>query len=142
MFLAALFHDVGKLWDYTPYKKYHNGYEEAFFSLQEILNCFNRKEPNYMWELCWKGNPHKRLIHHISRSALCFQEAALKYNLSSEITDNILHAILSHHGLKEWGSPVAPKTRLAWLLHLCDGLSARMNDCNRVDAYLEKPQDH
>ena len=37
----------------------------------------------------------------------------------------------AHHGIRAWGSPVSPNTQLAWLLHLSDNLSARLNDCDR-----------
>ena len=37
------------------------------------------------------------------------------------------------HGQREWGSPVMPKSRVAWLLHLSDGISARMADCETTD---------
>jgi 3'-5' exoribonuclease len=97
VFLAALFHDVGKMWDYE-----------------------------WTDSSGWGGSWHKRNIHHISRSALVWNQVAIEHNL--EYADEILHAILAHHGLREWGSPVAPNSRLAWLLHLCDGLSARMDD--------------
>jgi 23S rRNA maturation-related 3'-5' exoribonuclease YhaM len=46
---------------------------------------------------------------------------------------NITHNILSHHGMREWGSPVAPATKEAWILHLCDNMSARLDDCNKHD---------
>jgi 3'-5' exoribonuclease len=97
LFLAALFHDVGKMWDY---------------------------EKNA--EQKWDAAAHKWNIHHISRSALVWNQVALEKDL--DFADEVLHAILSHHGLREWGSPVAPNSRLAWILHLCDGLSARMDD--------------
>jgi 23S rRNA maturation-related 3'-5' exoribonuclease YhaM len=48
----------------------------------------------------------------------------------SEI-DEVTHAILSHHGQREWGSPVRPATKLAWILHTCDMMSARVNDCDK-----------
>jgi 23S rRNA maturation-related 3'-5' exoribonuclease YhaM len=70
---------------------------------------------------------HKKRIHHITRSALIWGEIA-KDNRYKDI-DEVLHAILAHHGNKEFGSPVSPQTKLAWMLHLCDGISARMNDC-------------
>lgn len=103
LFLAALFHDVGKMWDYRPID---DTYKE------------------------WEGTTHKRMIHHISRSALVWQEAASKFSFLWD-KDEVLHAILAHHGMREWGSPVSPGTRLAWLLHLCDGISARMDDALR-----------
>jgi len=116
IFLAALFHDVGKMWDYEPV----SGWPSPVQS-----------------DTAWRGTIHKRRIHHISRSALVWSKAVESSNSCREIEDEITHAILSHHGRREWGSPVAPHTPLAWLLHLCDGISARMNDCERNDAYLE-----
>jgi 3'-5' exoribonuclease len=50
-----------------------------------------------------------------------------------DIEEEVLHAILSHHGMRQWGSPVAPKSRLAWLLHLADSMSARMADADTLD---------
>ncbi len=41
----------------------------------------------------------------------------------------LLHMLLSHHGKKEWGAPVLPKTPEAMLLHFCDQISATMQDC-------------
>lgn len=108
VFLAALFHDCGKMWDYAPSADGVN----------------------------WISTKHKRHIHHISRSALVFKEATLKYpvaGMTEEVVDEILHAILSHHGLREWGSPVAPNSKLAWLLHLCDNIAARLTDCETWD---------
>jgi len=108
LFLAALFHDSGKMWDYTPLDA---DYKD------------------------WQGNEHKRQIHHISRSGLLWHDAVHKAGMFLSEHDTVLHAILAHHGLREWGSPVAPATRLAWLLHLCDGMSARIDDCDSLDLF-------
>lgn len=106
--LAAMFHDCGKMFDYTPTD---NTYVD------------------------WTGNTHKRKIHHITRSALLWSGVAQKNGIGKEVEDDILHAIISHHGQREWGSPVGPSTKLAWILHLCDGLSARINDCEKFDGF-------
>lgn len=107
IYLSALFHDCGKMWDYEP-----------------INEDYTK----------WQGTDHKRLIHHISRSAITWNHAcafhAFRYG---KYSDRVTHNILSHHGLREWGSPVMPKTKAAWLLHLCDGISARMNDADKID---------
>ena len=104
IYLAALFHDVGKIWDYEPTDaEYQN----------------------------WQCAKHKKTIHHISRSAIIWSEAVKKANWAEPDIDDVLHAILAHHCMPDWGSPVMPRTRLAWLLHLCDALSARMDDCDR-----------
>lgn len=117
LFLSVLFHDAGKMYDY----KYNAGHVEG--------------EPDYV------SSPHKRIIHHISRSALIWSHAVVDYiEFSDKYHDVVLHNILAHHGHREWGSPVAPKTQAAWLLHLCDGISARMNDCDRLDLVHGKPK--
>jgi 3'-5' exoribonuclease len=109
IFLAGLFHDVGKLWDYGICGKDFRG------------------------DNVWIKTKHARNIHHISRSALVWSKAVDTTQLYMDEHDEILHAILSHHGQREWGSPVAPNSKLAWLLHLCDGISARMDDCEKID---------
>ena len=113
IFLAALYHDYGKLFDYKPVEG--TDYAE------------------------WTSTPHKKLVYHLSRSGLFWQSMSDFYIesvycldwLDEEFQLDVLHAILAHHGQKEWGSPVTPQTKLAWLLHLCDGISARMNDVDK-----------
>jgi len=105
LYLAALFHDIGKVYDY------------------ELII----KDP-----ACWRKSTHARQTHHITRSALIWNEAKNKYNFP-DVEDEVLHAILSHHGRREYGSPVSPNTRLAWTLHLCDSISARLNDYGTHD---------
>jgi 3'-5' exoribonuclease len=111
LFLAALFHDAGKMDAYrivptvpeTPYAK-------------------------------WETAPFARLIYHIPGSATIWTEACMKAKVKEkDLHNKVLHAILAHHGSREAGSPVAPKTREAWLVHLCDGISARMDDADTWD---------
>jgi 23S rRNA maturation-related 3'-5' exoribonuclease YhaM len=104
LFYAALFHDLGKVNDYAP------------------VDGMDYQE--------WESSDHKRHIHHISRSAIIWHDFATKNNIPE---DAVLHAILAHHGQREWGSPVGPNTKLAWMLHLCDGISARMYDAETWD---------
>ena len=102
IFLAALWHDYGKVWDYEPTA-----------------------------DGGWKNTSHKYRIHHIQRSAFEFQRAVITQNrdvdwLSTVDQDEIVHAILAHHCEPEWGSAVRPQTKLAWILHTCDQMSARV----------------
>lgn len=106
LFLAALFHDYGKIYDYEPIDD---------ISLEPYTN--------------WKSTSHRYKIHHISRSFLHWNKLAEKYKISQDVIDEVGHAILAHHGQRLWGSPVEPKTQLAWILHGCDLLSARVDDC-------------
>lgn len=105
LYFAALFHDIGKTFDYYRL----DGPSDS-----------------------WSATIHKRKIHHISRSCFIFNSIieSEKYDGLFNVgeIDHILHIILSHHGQKEWGSPVQPQTKEAWILHLCDSLSARCDD--------------
>lgn len=105
--VAGLFHDIGKLWDYK---------------------FLSDAEKDHQWVSTWD----KRHIYHISRSGIEWSLAVERTGLYKEESDEILHAILAHHGQKAWGSPVEPKTQLAYLLHLSDNLSARMNDWQTI----------
>lgn len=121
LFLAVLFHDFGKLWDYEPILN---------------LNCegidpYRNEEWLKHRIIGWRGTPHKRRINHVSRSNMQWIAAANEYRIDGEIVDDISHAILSHHGCREWGSPVSPNTPMAWVLHLADMASARLDECAR-----------
>jgi len=105
LFLAALFHDIGKIHDYRP--------------LDEKLEE-------------WESTEHKTKIHHIYRSAAIWEENAKRLNYKQDYIDDVSHAILAHHGCPEWGSPVKPQTKLAWLLHLCDNISAQMYNLKKA----------
>jgi len=77
--------------------------------------------------------PHDRLIHHINRSALMWSHDAIKFpEVYSNFHDAVLHCILSHHGRREWGSSVAPNSREAWLVHIADMMSARMDGYDKL----------
>jgi 23S rRNA maturation-related 3'-5' exoribonuclease YhaM len=115
LFLSAFFHDVGKMHDYKP----------AIWALSD------NGELDYS---TWESTSHKRLIHHISRSGIMWAEnAKLNDDIYEKYFDKVLHAILAHHTCREAGSPVAPKSRVAWMVTLCDNLSARINDADTWD---------
>jgi 3'-5' exoribonuclease len=65
-----------------------------------------------------------RTIGHVAGSALAFSFHAAG-GLPPAKRDAIVHCILSHHGRREWGSPVEPATREAWILHASDMLSSK-----------------
>jgi 3'-5' exoribonuclease len=49
-----------------------------------------------------------------------------------DLVYGILHAILAHHGRKEWGSPVEPQTIEALLVHQADQFSSRIGGFQRL----------
>lgn len=101
--VAGLFHDVGKIWDYEK-----TGYPS---------------EGSPMWH----KTTHHKMVRHVSRSFSEFvkhHSLFPNHGLSPEQIENIEHCILSHHGRREWGSPVEPVTPEALLLHQADYFSA------------------
>ena len=47
-------------------------------------------------------------------------------NIDHKKLDGIIHIIASHHNLKEWGSPVEPRTPEAWIVHFAENLSSKI----------------
>ena len=66
-------------------------------------------------------------IGHVVGSALCFENNAFKFNVDKDDIKAIIHIILSHHGKKEWGSPVEPQTTEAVIVHNADMVSSYVN---------------
>lgn len=48
-------------------------------------------------------------------------------SFDTDLERQILHIILSHHGKKEFGSPITPQTPEAWAVHLVDMCDAHLN---------------
>ncbi len=48
----------------------------------------------------------------------------------------VLHIILAHHGSLEHGSPIAPATREAVLVHMIDNLGGRLGSFDRLERQL------
>jgi 3'-5' exoribonuclease len=65
-----------------------------------------------------------RLYGHVSLGMNWFRDKTS--GLSLRIVDELLHIIASHHGTREWGAIVEPKTANAVAVHLADLTSARM----------------
>ena len=67
---------------------------------------------------------YRKLINHVSGSAMEFDFHARVVGVPQETRDRVEHLLLSHHGRKEWGSPVEPLTAEAFILHAADMMSA------------------
>ena len=73
-----------------------------------------------------------KLLGHISIMVSEIRYVAEKHNIHSEVPILLEHMILSHHGEQEFGSPVPPLTREAFLLHAVDDLDAKMTMINKA----------
>lgn len=96
---GAFLHDVGKV---------------VCYKLAE------KPEPGRPYE----STKESKMFHHIPIGFHMVASAAESMGLGEESYYDILHIILSHHGRKEWSSPVTPKTPEAFIVHKADFLDA------------------
>src|SRR5881398_2210878 len=107
---GTLFHDSGKLWE-NPLPE--NGFVMNFDERGELVGhiSIGLELVNALWR------------------KLSAENAEAWENLapaSEDVRVHLLHLIASHHGEKELGSPVFPKTPEAMALHYIDNLDARL----------------
>ena len=73
-----------------------------------------------------------KLLGHIVRGVVNIQTAAEKTGASLKKAMLLQHMILSHHGIPEYGSPMAPKFPEAEVLHTIDTLDARLYEMDEA----------
>lgn len=97
---GAILHDIGKV------RTYHVG------------NGFD-------------GTDEGKLIGHLVLGAQMVEQAIGKVKHpddehSHEIRNKLIHLLVSHHGIMEWGSPIEPLTVEACILHHADNMDAQI----------------
>lgn len=101
--MAAIWHDYGKIHEYVSV-------EIDDGSTEWINTDFSKKIGHLVWS--WSE------FYNDSTA------------LSVEDRLDIGHAILAHHGRREWGSAKDPQTKLAFILHTADMLSMKEGSCD------------
>ncbi|BAS26584.1 3'-5' exoribonuclease YhaM family protein [Limnochorda pilosa] len=100
---AVLLHDVGKLEEYA------------------------------MDGMAFRQTDLGRLYGHLYQGARWVeQEAAAIDGFPEPLAQELIHCILSHHGLQEHGAVVVPQTLNAQVLHYADLVSARLNQFRQL----------
>lgn len=79
-----------------------------------------------------------KLLGHISIGVDEVRNACRELNITSETGLLLEHMILSHHGEKDFGSPVPPLTKEAIILHTVDDLDSKMNIVSAALANVEE----
>lgn len=69
--------------------------------------------------------PADALMGHIYISAVALQREMERREIEQSHIERVVHIVLSHHGQKEWGSPVLPCSQEAMLVHFLDNMSAK-----------------
>jgi len=107
---SAILHDIGKMRTYEHIDENNIEYNELGHFMEHLV------VGSMMVRDVWKD--------------IGLDENDTKLNL-------ILHCILSHHGQREWGSPVVPTTIEAQIVHLADMVDSRIglfeNQVNEYD---------
>lgn len=84
------------------------------------------KAIEYTMEESFEYSEDGRLVGHIIRAIVMVEKAAAELDFPENDLRHLVHLIASHHGTREWGSPVVPKTIEAILLHQLDLLDSRV----------------
>ncbi|WP_445001769.1 DNA-binding protein [Exiguobacterium alkaliphilum] len=120
--LGILFHDIGKLYEYSHLLSSPRRFENLFAvtGTSETTGI--------------SINPMGSLIGHMPYGGLLFEKSQRQsgVTLPLDVHHRIWHMILSHHGKREWGSSVLPATVEGWLLHFIDLLDARYEKWARI----------
>ncbi len=81
-----------------------------------------------------------RLLGHISIGTnFVMEKISQLTDFPDELKQQLLHCILSHHGLKERGSPVVPMTLEALILNFADDLDSSVAAFQRIMAKEKEP---
>jgi 3'-5' exoribonuclease len=107
---GILFHDCGKLWENALPE---NGFVMSYDERGELMGhiSIGLELVNSLWRKlnAEKADAWKNLVP-----------------ASEDVRLHLLHLIGAHHGEREFGSPVSPKTPEAMALHYIDNLDARL----------------
>lgn len=72
------------------------------------------------------------LVGHITLGVILLRDAAAAIpGFPPDLLTELQHLVLSHHGSKEFGSPVEPMTLEAFILAACDDLDAKLHQVSR-----------
>ncbi len=84
-------------------------------------------------ELSYDYSDQGRFLGHVVLTdRLLTDKIAQLPDFPQHLANTLSHAVLSHHGQREWGAPVLPLTPEACALHYADNLAARVQGFQQV----------
>jgi 3'-5' exoribonuclease len=155
--------EVGRRWHVAPAAKYYHqayrhGLLEHCLSVAQGVSAMAARFPGIDRDIAVTGallhdvgkvdaytasgdaielTDHGKLLGEISIGYYLVRRAIESIDgFPPEESQAVLHIILSHHGLLEHGSPVAPCTREATLVHTIDKLGGTLGSFDRLEKSL------
>ncbi len=98
-----------------------------------ILHDIGKIEEYHQDSISFDFTDRGKLVGHISIGKEMFdQKMAALADFPPALKLELEHMMLTHHGMREWGSPEVPKTIHAFALFHADLVSARMNQFVKI----------
>lgn len=116
MVAAAVLHDYAKIWAYQLLVRQCSKVDGKC-DLGMDGCCV------YCHQTMYVKTEQERKVGHVVESWRLFMAQAEMHGLDGNLMLEVGHAMLAHHGRREWGSPVEARTREAFALHAADMLS-------------------
>lgn len=79
--------------------------------------------------------PYRHLIRHVAGSVMMAAAVVGDAWITDERYRQITHAMLAHHGRKEFGSPIEPQTPEAFCVHWADMMSLMQGQAHTADQF-------
>lgn len=122
---ACLWHDLAKIWEYEKKEGTRSELpDKSLVIFEHVLDDAGESpEDTIRW---WQATDYYKNIYHITGSMAEFHHIASLHCVDQELMWKVEHAMLGHHGpVKEWGSPVAPTSLEALIVHNADMVSSK-----------------
>jgi len=82
------------------------------------------------YDVSFRYSAQGRLMGHLVKGAILIEEKIKEMEggaFPRTLADCLIHIIVSHHGLREYGCPILPATPEAYVVHYLDNIDSKIN---------------
>jgi 3'-5' exoribonuclease len=82
------------------------------------------------YDVSFRYSDQGRLMGHLVKGAILVEEKIKEMAggaFPRQLADCLIHIIVSHHGLREYGCPILPATPEAYVVHYLDNIDSKIN---------------
>ncbi len=85
------------------------------------------------YDVSFRYSDQGRLMGHLVKGAILVEEKIKELDKGGQepfprtLADCLIHIIVSHHGLREYGCPILPATPEAYVVHYLDNIDSKIN---------------